>query len=176
MNVAPDLIDPVLGFRAFEVGPDCLLRSPWASSWVWRPGAVTARCRQTRLTGWVTHAAPGRNCTCGLYAYNELDQRLLEGAWCVGAIAAWGEMELHPSGFRTQHACVVALAAAPGVGLADRELISRTAERYGLSTVPVRKLAEEGLLHARPVSSPQSGTKRPWHSSKERQSWLRQMV
>ena len=176
MNVAPDLIDPVLGFRAFEVGPDCLLRSPWVNGWVCGRAWVTARCRQTRLTGWVTHAAPGRNCTCGLYAYNELDQRLLEGAWCVGAIAAWGDMALHPSGFRTQHACVVALAAAPGVGLVDRELIVRTGERYGLSTVPLRRLAEEGALHARPVSRTLSGTKRPWHSSKGRQRWLRQLV
>jgi hypothetical protein len=149
MSVAPDLIDPVLGFRAFEVGSDGLLRSPWVDGWVWRPGMVTARCRQTRLTGWVTHIAPGRNCTCGLYAYTELDGRLLEGGRCIASIAAWGEMELHAAGFRAQHACAVALAAGPDTDLAERELIARTAERYSVMAVPLRKLVEEGSRHAR---------------------------
>lgn len=161
MSVAPDLIDPVLGFRAFEVGPDRLLRSPRVKGWVWKPGRVTARCRQTRLTGWVTHIAPGRNCTCGLYAYSELDRRLEDGPWCIAAIAAWGEMELHQSGFRTQHACAVALAAAPDVDLAGRELIVDTAEHYGVGAVPLRKLSEEGSRFARPISTVLTQPKRP---------------
>ena len=112
---------------------------------------VTARCRQTRLTGWVTHTAPGRNCTCGLYAYEELDPRLLHGAWCLAAVAAWGEVEVHPSGFRAQHACAVALAAGSGTSMDERELIGRTAERYGVDVVPVRRLAEAGRRHAQPL-------------------------
>jgi hypothetical protein len=153
VSIAPDLVEPVLGFRAFEVGSDLLLCSPWVNGWVWRPGVVTARCRQTSLMVWgVTHVAPESNCTCGLYAYRELDGRLTDGGWCIAAVAAWGEMELHASGFRAQHACVVALAAAPHAGLAERELIGRTAERYGVNAVPLRKLSEEGSRHARPVS------------------------
>jgi hypothetical protein len=162
---APDLVEPVLGFRAFEVGSDLLLRSPWVDGWVWRPGVVTARCRQPHLMVWgVTHLAPAQNCSCGLYAYREIDSRLAKGEWCVGAVAAWGEIELHASGFRAQHACAVALAATPRMGLDERELIARTAERYGVEAVPLRRLAEEGLRHARPVASPS----RP----RARRSWV----
>jgi hypothetical protein len=165
VNVAPDLVEPVLGFRAFEVGADLLLQSPWMHGWVWRPGVVTARCRQTHLMVWgVTHVAPGRNCTCGLYGYRELDRRLAKGDWCVAAIAAWGEMELHESGFRAQHACAVALAAPARAGLDERELISRTAERYGVNAVPLRKLAEEGRRYAQPVAT----ASRP----RARRSWV----
>ena len=152
MSVAPDLIDPVLGFRAFDLGPDQLLRSPWVNGWVWRPGVVTARCREPRWTGWgVTHVAPDPKCTCGLYAYAGLDSRLRDGGWCIAAVAAWGEMEVHKSGFRAQHACAVALAAAPGSSLAERQLIVQTAERYGVPAVPLRKLHETGSLHAQPL-------------------------
>jgi glycine cleavage system H protein len=122
---------------------------------------VTARCHITTLTGSVTHAAPGRNCTCGLYAYTQLDPRLKDGDWCIAAIAAWGDLEVHSSGFRAQHACVVALAAAPRTGLAERELIARSAERYGVKAVPLRKLAQEGTRHARPLSTALSPPARP---------------
>jgi hypothetical protein len=152
VSAAPDLIEPVLGFRAFEVGDDLLLRSPQMDSWAWRPGTVTTRCTRTRLTGWVTHVAPGRNCSCGLHAYRQLEPRLKEGDWSVAAIAAWGEMELHATGFRAQHACVVALAATPRLGLEERHLVARTAERYGVAAVPLRKLYDEGSRNAQPVA------------------------
>ena len=150
MTAAPDLVEPLLGFRAFEVGRDRVLRSLSSGS-VWEPGVVTARCRQTRLTGSVTHAAPGRNCTCGLYAYRELESRLRTGDWCIAAVAAWGEVEIHPSGFRAQHACAVALAAGSDTSIGRRELIARTAERYGVAAVSVRRLQAEGLRHAQPL-------------------------
>lgn len=151
MTRAPDLAEPVLGFRAFEVGADLRLHSLTRHGTVWRPGVVTAYCRRTRLTGWATHAAPGRTCTCGLYAYTQLDPRLKDGDWCIAAVAAWGSLEVHSIGFRAQHACVVAVAAAPPAGLPKRELIARCAERYGVKSVALRKLPEEALRHARPL-------------------------
>jgi hypothetical protein len=158
---APDLAEAVLGFRAFELGADGRLRSLSAYGTVWRPGMVTARCHLAALPGSVTHAAPGRNCTCGLYAYTQLDPRLKDGDWCIAAIAAWGDLEVHQSGFRAQHACVVALAATPSASLTERELIARSAERYGVKAVALRKLVEEGSRHAQPLSAAVTAPARP---------------
>jgi hypothetical protein len=149
MTRAPDLAEPVLGFRAFDVCEDGRLISVTGHGTVWRPGVVTAYCRRP---GFSSHPAPAHDCTCGLYAYTELDPRLKQGERCIAAIAAWGNMEVHETGFRAQRACVLALAATPAADLLQRRLIFASAERYGVPAVPLRHLEAEGLRHARPLS------------------------
>src|SRR5665213_2581201 len=62
----PDLIAPVLGFRAWRLDHDFLL-SPSTGEW-WPPGTeLEARC----LRGAHLEVAPAHGCDCGIYAYYE---------------------------------------------------------------------------------------------------------
>src|SRR5436190_4553404 len=64
VSAAPDLIEPVLGFRAWMVAAGGELRPMGMRSGAWTPGVVTAVCAEGR-----PHAAPDTDCSCGLYAY-----------------------------------------------------------------------------------------------------------
>jgi hypothetical protein len=79
-------------------------------------------------------ASPGLECTCGIYATNDL--RDPGPVWrsgphyahhVIGAVALWGRVVEHEIGFRAQHARPVALL--DGHGAQD------VAERYGIPTV-----------------------------------------
>ena len=64
------------------------------------------------------HAPPVADCMCGLYALTDPADRRLDfrADQAVGAIAAWGDLEVHRTGFRAEHACVTALALPDGAG------------------------------------------------------------
>ena len=64
---------------------------------------------------------------CGLYALTDPADRRLDfrADQAVGAIAAWGDMEVHRTGFRASHACVTALAMPDGAGYEMREALAR---------------------------------------------------
>src|SRR3954465_746626 len=111
---APDFIEPLIGFRAGRVEDDGAL-VPWAlvGSGAWAAGVNTAVCHAGRK-----HRPPDPGCMCGLYALASPSDRRLHGSdgQIVGAIAAWGDVELHRTGFRAEHAAVVALAEPRGYG------------------------------------------------------------
>ena len=115
---------------------------PWAlpGSGAWEPGANTAVCHAGRR-----HTPPAADCMCGLYALaSEYDHRLHgRDDQIVGAIAAWGDIELHRTGFRAEHAAVVALAEpeeAEAAQLRGRPLrrAARPARRAGADRAPLR--------------------------------------
>lgn len=148
MSGVPDFVEPVIGFRAWHVDDDGLLR-PWTfRALPWRPGVNRAVCARD-----VRHAAPAPGCLCGLYALRDpSDRRLRFGAGrAVGAIAAWGELEVHHTGFRAEQACVVALALPERPSAEERELLERAAERYGVPLVPAELLSAEALRHGAPL-------------------------
>jgi glycine cleavage system H lipoate-binding protein len=141
---APDFIEAVVGYRAWHIDDDGLLR-PWTfTALPWQPGANRAVCARD-----VRHAPPVTDCMCGLYALSDPADRRLDfrADQAVGAIAAWGEMEVHRSGFRAEHACVTALALPDGAGFEQCEALARAAERYGVPLVPADQLSEEALRH-----------------------------
>lgn len=124
----PFLTEALPGFRAWTIDREGRLL-PAAVGEPWTTGVNVAGCAHGH-----GHDAPAGDCTCGLYAFHTV-HRQLAGEAHVGAIAAWGDMEVHRDGFRAGRARVLALADAPG----DR--VQRAAERYG---VPV--LARDALL------------------------------
>jgi glycine cleavage system H protein len=145
---APDFIGAVAGFRAWHVGDDALLR-PWSfPDRPWVPGVNTATCALHP-----GHHAPEAGCGCGLYALADPGDRRLDfhGDQVVGAIAAWGDMEVHRTGFRAEQACVVALARPARAARSTLALLEAAAERYRVALVDAPALEDEALLHAEPL-------------------------
>lgn len=148
MDEAPDLVEAVIGYRAWHVDGDGLLR-PWTfSSLAWQPGVNTAICARDPR-----HRPPVADCMCGLYALNDPADRRLDfrADQAVGAIAAWGDLEAHRTGFRAEHACVVALGLPDRADGEQREALARAAARHGVPLVAARCLSAEARRHGAPL-------------------------
>jgi hypothetical protein len=133
----------VVGYRSWYVGLDATL---WPAGWVpatrgsarvhrpWRAGVNTASCPLH------PHPAPDLGCTCGLHALLEPPEPSF--GFIAGAVAAWGRVQVHANGFRSEHAQITALVEPPGA--ADTAAI---AARYRVPVVPRELLEREALRH-----------------------------
>jgi hypothetical protein len=140
---APDLVTAVIGFRQWRLRGDEL----WSlrGDERWGPGLHTATCDDPRHSS----PAPANGCTCGIYAWYEPPPRgasALTRDLVAGAVAVWGQVELHAHGLRAQHATVVALALPFSRGAKRRRLLA-AAEALGVPAVPARKLKRTALEH-----------------------------
>src|SRR3954471_11019442 len=145
---APDFVEAVVGYRAWHIEPDGLLR-PWTfTALPWQPGANCAVCARE-----VRHEPPVADCMCGLYALTDPADRRLDfrADQAVGAIAAWGDLEVHRTGFRAEQACVTALALPDRAGFEQRAALARAAERYGVPLVAADRLRDEALPPGPPL-------------------------
>lgn len=103
--------------------------------------------------------APYFDCDCGIYAWNSLNGEVWSYAAqpyaAIGAIVAWGRIQVHTGGFRAQNARVVALAnphlgsRAPGIGYSA--LINRVALRYHVPVVPAGELDYAAEPYGQPL-------------------------
>lgn len=159
MTEAPDFIEPVLGFRTWDLRSDGFLR-PYSrfGAAPWRPGVNEATCHAAPAShgeGHREHRAPHPTCRCGLYALHSLrTPQLLPSLRAVGAIAAWGDLEVHHTGFRAQYACVIGLVE-PRRAYSTPDLLrslKRAAERYGVPLLAERDLEASVREHATPLS------------------------
>ena len=107
---------------------------------------------------------------CGLHALHDpADRRLALRQPTVGAIAAWGELEVHAAGFRAEYARVIALAYGPG-SLAERGgRLRQAARRYDVGLVPIAELEPEALE----LASPLPATALPKPRTRRRVAWPR---
>lgn len=102
-KVVPDLMDYVIGFRAWNLSGN-RLKPIAAGNDVWRGGAeVRASCGHGKL-----HRAPAHECDCGFYAWHDFTPMKEEArgggtrkVW--GAVQACGRMEVHEDGFRAEY-------------------------------------------------------------------------
>jgi hypothetical protein len=136
---APDLITAVIGFRQWRVDGEGL----WSvrADDHWHRGVHTARCPDH------PHVAPANGCTCGVYAWYSPTPRgasALTSDLVGGAVALWGQIELHAHGMRAQHAQVVALALPFSWGV-KRRLIRAAADALEVPAVPARRLKATAL-------------------------------
>lgn len=139
---APDLIRAVIGFRQWRLH-DGGLWSLHAED-RWGRGLQTAVC-----LGDAAHAAPQNECTCGFYAWYSPTPRGASTATpdlVAGAVAMWGNVELHAHGMRAQHAMIVALALPFSWG-AKRQALLAAARDLEVPVVPARKLKKTALEH-----------------------------
>ena len=138
---APDLITAVIGFRQWRLCGEEL----WSvrATERWRRGVHSAQC--------LTHAhdAPAKGCTCGIYAWYAPTPRgasALTPDLVGGAVALWGQIELHAHGMRAQHAMIVALALPFSRG-GKRQRIRAAAGALEVPAVPARRLKAAALAH-----------------------------
>ncbi len=148
---APDFVEPLVGYRAWRLEAGGKL-VPWSAGreGTWVPGVNTAACRFDPRAR--DHAPPGPRCTCGLYAVADAaDRRLRPASEAVGAIVAWGDVEVHRTGFRAQHAAIVALALPTTGSAGHRHRLRTAAAHYGVPLIAPDALAAAALEHGRPV-------------------------
>ena len=151
MTVAAALTEAVIGFREWIVEDSVLL--PPAAGVAWVPGVNTARC----YGHGACDSVPGSACDCGLYAMHappdELEDYLIgPGAMVIGAIAAWGQLQVHADGFRAEHARVVALAYPPQATPATIARLAPAAARYEVELVAFEDLPAVASQHGTAVA------------------------
>ena len=95
LAAAPDLIERVVGFRAWRVIDDRLL-SPYIPC-RWKGRTMHAECwpanrSLTKGRGWLNrpHPVPHADCQCGIYAYHRPGARAYYGEfeWVEGVVSA----------------------------------------------------------------------------------------
>jgi hypothetical protein len=145
---APDLVDPLIGYRQWRIEDDALW-SPFASH-RWQRGVNTAECAPH---GGHPEPPPGHHCTCGLHAWYRPCPRLGYATPDLigGAVALWGEVELHPTGVRAQFAAVVVLVL-PLAHTAKRRRLIAIADALEVDIVPSRHLATAAAHHGLPLA------------------------
>jgi hypothetical protein len=148
---APDLIEPVVGFRAWRLDDDFLL-SPSTDEW-WPPGTeLAARC----LRGTHLEPAPAHDCDCGIYAYYEA---YTSATWYAtrpadsipGAVLAWGRIEASYAGMRAQFARLLCLGLPPWADRARKRHIYAGATRLGIQVTPLKDLARVAADAGQPI-------------------------
>lgn len=174
MTLAPDTLlftEPVIGFRAWRLRVGKSTLTPHGLRFTappWEPGVNTARCYKSchveqRIPVFVKGGpvyphdpddAPHNYCQCGLYAFHQLEPRrhetdrrtTMEATFvAVGAIKAWGRIQVHQAGFRAQHAMILALEIPTNEQ--DRAIAKRAAEHYNVPLLPADLLQLEARQH-----------------------------
>ena len=151
MSAAPDYASAVAGYRAWQLGPGGVL-FPLAlpAAPPWEPAVNRARCFAGRRHD--AHEAPTTHCTCGLHALHDPDDgRLKLGHPAVGAIAAWGEVEVYAAGFRAEYASIIALVGQPSGSTGPPARLREAARRYGVRLVSLADLEAEASEFALPL-------------------------
>jgi hypothetical protein len=147
MNPVPDLIEPVVGFRMWQV--DWRGLSSIASQTVWREPTLKAMCTRPANRFALDsrpHLSPDPNCSCGIYALHEpvsrhLDRIQRDGLiW--GVVSLWGRIEVHHAGMRAEHARVHAVAPRADASHDSRTTLRHIAAKFG--GIPVISQEELG--------------------------------
>ena len=146
---APDLIDPIVGFRQWRLAIDHLVSL--FNDTRWRRVRLTARC-----DGGDHHpeCVPDHLCSCGIYAYYDPCPRTASATrdLVAGAVVLWGTVELHATGLRAEQAQIVALELPLSLGTKRRQVLE-VADRLGVPAVAHHKLKAVARRHGVPVHS-----------------------
>jgi hypothetical protein len=170
---APTFTECVIGYRRWvlvedQLWPVSCRRRPWlpgineARCWSGAPNpraAVwTIRDGRRRLEPAPLHDAPAAQCPCGLYSLRRPSARWALAASTddrvTGAVASWGNLRVHPHGYRAQYACVVALALPDDASPELAARLERAALRYRVALVARDELEEEACRHGSPLAEP----------------------
>jgi hypothetical protein len=144
---ASHFAEPLLGFRVWTINRDALLRPIAVNCGAWMPGENRARCMVS------DHEAPHPHCGCGFNALHRIPQGYAgDFGHAVGAIAAWGDVDLFRTGFRAEFATVIALGRPGNEAPGHRDRLERAARFYGVPLVALAELPHFAAEFARPVA------------------------
>jgi hypothetical protein len=151
-KTAPDLISKIIGWRSWHISPDGALMSCNQHA-IWFPGPNHANCHMIGSAPNLVGHAPDEHCSCGFYGLYTADQaeqwRVDMFTIAFGIFLAWGDVILHPMGFRAEIAepfCLVADAPS--------QLLSAVGERYRIPVLRSRKQALKTALKADALEVP----------------------
>ena len=146
---APDFVEPLIGYRQWGLHDDALW-SPFVE-YMWGRGVNVADCASA---GGHFDPAPAHDCACGLHAWYRPCPRLGYATPDLigGAVAMWGEVELHASGMRAQFATIVALVL-PLAHTPKRRRLAAIAEALEVEAVSARQLVETARHHGLPIGA-----------------------
>jgi len=148
MDFAPDLIEPIIGFRLWRLVDNAL--TSMFSTIPWAAPEMTARCP---LGHHDPAQTPSARCTCGIYTYYDPCPRTSSAMTpdlVGGAVVVWGRVEAHATGVRAEHARIVALDL-PLIRAQKRRVVTQVAERLGVPAVAHRGLKAAALGHGSPL-------------------------
>lgn len=118
----PVFDQPIIGFRKWNIDENNGLLMSCTNNIPWQPGINYA----SGCSG--SHASPGSGCHCGFNAwFTPADNHSSGYHGVVGAIAAAGKVELHPTGFRSSEAQVIALHIDKGY---RKDIAEKISQRY----------------------------------------------
>jgi hypothetical protein len=148
-GLAPDLIEPVIGFRQWRLLDDGL----WSLNCDerWRAAVFAARCLVAEHGD---EPPPVGGCSCGVYAWYTPPPRGASAAtreYVTGAVVLWGAIEAHATGMRAQYCRIVALSLP--LFARKREQVVAVARRLGVAAVPHRGLRGVAIQHGAPLPS-----------------------
>jgi GNAT superfamily N-acetyltransferase len=148
LRTAPDLIDPVIGFRQWRLVQGGLC-SPF-SDVRWDEAVVDAVCP---LGAHGPEAVPAEACSCGIYALYEPCPRTASTATAdlvSGAVVVWGTIQLHANGMRAGSCRIIALELPLSRGRKRTECVA-AAEALGVPAVRHRELRAQAARHGAPL-------------------------
>jgi hypothetical protein len=134
---APDLIDPIIGYRQWRLVGGAL--TSLFNDTRWEHPQISARCDSREHH---PEVVPDHGCSCGIYAYYDPCPRTASAATrdlVGGAVIMWGRVELHGTGLRAENAQIVALELPLSLGHKRRSVLE-VADGLGVGAVPHRRL------------------------------------
>jgi hypothetical protein len=115
--VTAQLSAPVIGYRSFKWDGSGPLKATGVEA-VWPITREPQRAKCIATTN-ALHDAPQEGCTCGIYAYSKSDS--VQRTDIGGVVMGYGNLIIHPDGWRAQTVELVALVAQDGLTGAQRE-------------------------------------------------------
>jgi hypothetical protein len=145
---APDLIEPVVGFRNWRILRTGPARGELSSPYfpvTWSEPVMRAECRRWRTPEALLdapHAAPHPECGCGIRAYHaptgefsKVDYRAVSGI-----VTVWGRIDIGADEMRAELARVEALAVYSRWSRLQRDAVEEVAANLGAEVVDLREL------------------------------------
>ena len=155
---APDLIEPVVGFRNWRILRTGPARGELSSPYfpvTWSEPVMRAECRRWRTPEALLdtpHAAPQPACGCGICAYHaptgefsKVDYRAVSGV-----VTVWGRIEIGADEMRAELARVEALAMYSRWSRRQRDAVQEVAANLGVELVDLRELGAAAASYGAP--------------------------
>jgi hypothetical protein len=154
---APDLIEPVVGFRDWRVVDGQLASRHLPMLWT----EPTAHAECYPIGGYEfaseldpqPHSAPGVGCSCGIYAWHQPQGEfaIIDVRGVSGIVTLWGTLQAYAEGVRAEYARVEALGLYAHWTRAKKEMVGGIAASLGADVVDHDRLSEVSRNYGQPV-------------------------